>query len=110
MLIEQIKQIAKAIQNHWPFDQNHYPELKDKSKNEVTKFALHHMTLHVCKEGGTMARIHERAQHRPKWSLPFREKNRLKKLAMKVIVSGFRLFHVTGGSPEELERYINKQK
>lgn len=100
--------LMKTVDRFWPFNQVHYPKLKGCSDVAVRNFGRVHMTLHVAKEAGTLAKIQERHEHRGAKNLTQRDWDRVKKLAMKIIVSGFRLFVLAGGTPRELEKYITK--
>lgn len=99
----------RAIRTTWPFDDAHYPSLIGKSDMDVNRFGILHMVLHITKEAGVLARIHERRQHRHAEKLSKRELSRVRKIAMKTIVSGFRLFMLAGGTAQELEMYVARQ-
>lgn len=104
-MIHALRQIQNEVTEAWPFNEHHYASLKG---NTAPRFSFVHMILHVVKEAGLLARIEERAQHRQGKKLSVRDERRVERLAMKIIVTGFRLLSLTDGDLAALERYIKR--
>ena len=102
--------LSEEIGSRWPFEEKHYPPLAEVPNGGQRRFSFLHMTLHLMKEAGILARIEERAQHRQGHDLPRRDWLRVQRLAMKAIVTGFRLLEVSGGTAEDLIRYIRRSQ
>ncbi|MES2953621.1 MAG: hypothetical protein V4674_03630 [Patescibacteria group bacterium] len=108
MQIKLVQTLFLALMRWWPFDAKEYPKLKGKSSAEVVDFALVHMSYHISHRAGDLARIHERHAHHRSALLDKRQRDRMKRLAARVIVSAIRLFVMAGGTPREFVVYATR--
>ncbi len=92
------------IAHHFPFDEDHYPELIGKDKEQVLAFALRHSALHFAKTAGKIAAVSEAIDHGAKVDL-----EELRKNVPKALINTLRLAELVGVSEDDLVQAIEEK-
>lgn len=58
-----IDKLIKFIEKHFVFDEDTYPGLKGKTKDEQLVFMINHLALHFSKTAGKITAVSERVDH-----------------------------------------------
>jgi len=96
-----IDKLIKFIAEHFVFDENTYPELKDASEKERLAFAIRHSALHFSKTAGKVAAVSEDTDHSGEIDIAS-----LKENIPKALINTLRLAELVGMSEKDLIKSI----
>ena len=103
-----IDELIQYIAKSFPFDEEHYPELKDATEQQRLNFAIRHLSLHFAKVTGKIATVAEGSDH---GSSPNLEELRLS--IPKALINTLRLAELVGMTESDIikaieDKYENK--
>lgn len=107
-MAKNIDELIHYIAQHFPFDEDHYPELKGATEQQRLNFAIRHLTVHFAKVTGKIATVAEGTDH---GSSPNLEELRLS--IPKALINTLRLAELVGMTESDIikaieDKYENK--
>jgi hypothetical protein len=101
---EEINQLMEIIAKRFPFDENHYPELRGASEKERLLFAVRHSALHFAKISGKIAAVSEDMDHGKDMHTPD-----AKTYVTKTLIDVLRLAELLGMTEKDIIEAIEKK-
>lgn len=97
----EINQLIKIIAEHFPFGEDHYPELRGANETERLLFAVRHSALHFAKTSGKIAAGSEDTDHGNALNIP-----EVKANIVKALIDILRLAELLGMTEEDIVKAI----
>lgn len=100
----EIDRLIQFIAEHFPFDEETYPKLKNASDQERLLFALNHSALHFGKTAGKIIAVSESADHGGESNIA-----EIKTNIPKALINTLRLAELVGMTEAEIIQAIEKK-
>ena len=99
-----IDKLIQFISEHFVFNEDVYPELKDVGEKERLNFAIRHLSLHFSKTAGKVTAVSEAVDHGRHVNV-----EELKANVPKALITTLRLAELVDVSGEDLIKAIEKK-
>ena len=100
----EISRLIEIIAKRFPFDENHYPELRGASETERLLFAVRHSALHFAKTSGKIAAVSEDVDHGNALDM-----SDAKTSVTKALIDILRLAELLGMTEEDITKAIEEK-